>query len=125
MCSSDLFPSHDRHAHVTVTNSDLRGISSGTTANPGWLLGNNVPNAVGYANRVVSDYNTGTQSANHTHTSAAHTHTIPALSGTAASNGEHTHTITIPAMQTQSNGSGVPLDTTPSYETLYVWKRIA
>ena len=81
------------HTHDTTTNSDLRCISNGATASPGWLWGQNVPNAAGYENRIVSDFNTGTQSANHTHTSAAHVHTIPALSGTAASNGDHTQTI--------------------------------
>lgn len=54
---------------------------------------------------------TGNQSANHTHTfttgnqSAGHTHSIPALSGTAASNGEHAHSARYTSQQV-ANGTG-------------------
>lgn len=132
-------PESAGHFHATTTNTDARCLHNSTTANQGWLWGPTASGNQGYANIVLKDLSTGTASnshthsmnshthtsAAHTHTSAAHTHSVPALSGSAASNGAHTHTITIASSNTGSIGTGTALDITPTYETLYVWKRTA
>ena len=132
-------PASATHTHKTTTNTDARCAHNSQTSNPGWLWGPTANGNQGYGNMALQDLYTGSEgnshthsmnshthtSAAHTHTSAAHTHSVPALSGTAASNGSHTHTITIASSNTGTIGTDAALDITPLYETVYVWKRTA
>lgn len=120
------------HTHQTTANTDVRAPSNGTESSPGWLWGPTGTAGQGYANIALKDLTSGSQSASHTHslqshthTSAAHTHSVPSLSGSAISSGNHIHTITLASSNTSSIGTGTALDITPSFETLYVWKRTA
>ena len=126
--------SNGDHTHTITVASAGSHVHTATVASNGahthTLSGSNA--SAGTHTHTLS----GTVASNgaHTHTisgtnasNGAHTHT---WSGSVANSGSHTHTITVVANGNHTHtvgntGGGLPVNTLPPYQTVYMWRRTA
>jgi hypothetical protein len=116
--------SNGAHTHTVTASASNAGAHThtitGSNANNGahthTITGSNATN--GAHTHTISGSNTS--AGTHTHTwsgsignNGTHNHTISVVA-----NGNHTHTV-------GNTGSGLPVNTLPPYQTVYMWRRTA
>ena len=116
--------SNGAHTHTVTASASSAGAHTHT------ITGTNAGN--GEHNHTISGSNTN--AGQHTHTlsgsnteNGEHTHT---WSGSIANNGNHNHTISVVENGNHTHtvgntGGGLPVNTLPPYQTVYMWRRTA